>query len=70
MFWSLENFGDFSKEAGEAWQIQFGILRDPESQTRHDFEKLCWSRSLEGLGALGRLGLEGLLLTHVSQLIV
>ena len=29
-------------------------------------EKPCWSRSLEGLGASGRLGLEGLLLTHVS----
>ena len=29
-------------------------------------EKSCWSRSLEGLGTVGRLGLEGLLLTHVS----
>ena len=29
-----------------------------------------WSRSLEGLGTEGRLGLEGLLLTLVSQLIV
>ena len=27
-------------------------------------------RSSEGLGTSGRLGLEGLLLTHVSQLIV
>ena len=26
------------------------------------FQKPYWSRSLEGLGALGRLGLEGLLL--------
>ena len=26
------------------------------------FEKPCWSKSLEGLGTLGRLGLEGLLL--------
>ena len=26
------------------------------------FWKPCWSRILEGLGALGRLGLEGLLL--------
>ena len=31
---------------------------------------LVGARNLEGLGALGRLGLEGLLLTHVSQLIV
>ena len=29
-----------------------------------------WSGSLEGLGRSGRLGLEGLLLTHVSELIV
>ena len=33
-------------------------------------EKPCWSRSLEGLGTMGRLSLESLLLTHVSQLIV
>ena len=39
-------------------------------ETRHGSEKPCWSRSLEGLGIAGRLGLEGLLLTHVSQLIV
>ena len=50
--------------------MQSGVLRDPESSTRHGFEKPCWSRSLEGLGTLGILGLEGLLLTHVSQLIV
>ena len=31
---------------------------------------LVGARSLEGLGTSGRLGLEGLLLTHVSQLIV
>ena len=42
--------------------MQSGLLRDPESQTRHSSEKPCWSRSLEGLGALSRLGLEGLLL--------
>ena len=33
-------------------------------------EKPYWSRSMEGLGTAGRLGLEGLLLTQVSQLIV
>ena len=44
-----------------------GIRR---TKTRHGSEKPCWSRSLEGLGTTGRLGLEGLLLTHVSQLIV
>ena len=37
---------------------------------RHGSEKSCWSRRLEGLGIAGKLGLEGLLLTHVSQLIV
>ena len=50
--------------------MQSGVLRDPESKIRHGSEKPCWSRSLEGLSALGRLGLEGLLLTHVFQLIV
>ena len=34
------------------------------------FREVLLSWSLEGLDALGRLGLEGLLLTHVSQLIV
>ena len=40
----------------------WSLLRDPE--------KPCWSRRLDGLGTSGRLGLKGLLLTHVSQLIV
>ena len=62
MFWSLGSFGDLPKEASEAWRMQSGLLRDPESQTRHSSEKPCWSRSLEGLGALSRLGLEGPLL--------
>ena len=48
----------------------WSLLRDPESKTRHGSEKPCWSRSLEGLGTEGRLGLEGLLLIHLSQLIV
>ena len=48
----------------------WSLLRDPESLIRHGSEKPYWSRSLEGLGTEGRLGLEGLLLTHVSQLIV
>ena len=48
----------------------WSLLRDSESMTRHGSEKSCWSRSLEGLGTEGRLGLEDLLLTHVSQLIV
>ena len=42
--------------------MQSGMLRDPEIQTRHGSEKPGWSGSLEGLDALGRLGLEGLLL--------
>ena len=62
MFWSLGSFGDLPKEAGEAWRMQSGILRDLKSQTRHGSEKTCWSRSLEGIGTLGRLGLEDLLL--------
>ena len=50
----------------------WSLLRDLESYTRHGSEKSYWSRSLEGLGTEGRLGLdlEGLFLTHVSQLIV
>ena len=48
----------------------WSLLRDPKSKIRHNSEKPCWSRSLEGLGTEDRLGLEGLLLTHVSQLIV
>ena len=42
--------------------MQSDLLRDPESETRHGSKKPCWSRSLEGLGTLDRLGLEGLLL--------
>ena len=62
VFWSLGSFGDLPQEAGEAWRMQSGVLWYPESQTRHGSEKPCWSRILEGLGILGRLGLEGLLL--------
>ena len=62
VFWNLGSFGELPKEAGEAQRMQSGILRDPESQTRHGSEKPCWSKSLEGLGTLGILGLEGLLL--------
>ena len=69
VFWSLGSFGELPKETGKAWQMQSGVLRDSESQTGHGSKKFCWSRSLEGFCA-GRLGLKGLLLTHVSQLIV
>ena len=62
VFWNLGSFGNLPKEAGEAWRMQSGILRDSENQTRHGSKKLCWSKSLEGLGTLGRLGLKGLLL--------
>ena len=48
----------------------WSLLRDLEIQTRHGSKKPCWSRSLKGLGTEDRLGLEGLLLTYVSQLIV
>ena len=70
VFWSLGSFEELPKETGETWRMQLGVLQDSKSQTRHSFEKPCWSRSLKGLNASGRLGLEGLLLTHVSQLIV
>ena len=62
--------------AGKHWKkprmadATWSLLRDPKSKIRHNSEKPCWSRSLEGLGTEDRLGLEGLLLTHVSQLIV
>ena len=46
-----------------------GRIAESEELDRHDSEKSCWSRNLEGLDTAGRLGLEGLLLTHVSQLI-
>ena len=36
---------------------------------KHSSEKPCWSRSLKGLGALGRLGLEGLLLFMYPNLL-
>ena len=62
VFWSLGSFGDLPKEASEAWRMQSGVLRDSKSQIRHGSEKPCWSRSLEGLGILGKLGLEDLLL--------
>ena len=62
VFWSLGSFGELPKEAGETWQMQSGVLQDLESQIRHGSKKPCWSRRLKGLGTLGRLGLEGLLL--------
>ena len=60
MFWSLGSFEDLPKEAGEVWRMQSGILQDPESYTRHGAKKLCWSKRLDNLGTLGRLGLEGI----------
>ena len=62
MFWSLGSFRDLPKKVREAWQLQSGILRDLESYIKHGSEKSCWSRSLESLGTVDRLGLEGLLL--------
>ena len=62
VFQSLKSFGDLPKESGEAWWMQQGVLRNPESQRRHDFEKSIGSRSLKGSSTLGKLGLEGLLL--------
>ena len=49
------------KEA-KFWRMQSGVLRDSESKTWHGSKKPYWSRSLEGSGALGRLGLKGLFL--------
>ena len=70
VFWSLGSFRDLPKEAGEAWWMQSGILRDPESQRRHDSVKSICSRSLEGSNTFGRLGLEGLLLFVYSNFIL
>ena len=42
--------------------MQSNVLRDLKNQTEHSSEKPYQSRSLEGLGALDRLGLEGLFL--------
>ena len=70
VFWSLGSFGDLPKEASEAWQMQSGVLRDPESQRRHDSMKSVGSRSLKGLSTLGRLGLEGLLFFVYSNFIL
>ena len=57
-------------EEARFWRMQTSGLRDPERWKRHGSKKPCWSRSLEGLGTSGRLSLESLLLTHVSQLII
>ena len=70
VFWSLGNFEDLPKEAGKAWRMQSGVLRDLESQRRHDSEKSVGSKILEGLSILGRLGLEGLLLFMYSNFIL
>ena len=70
VFWSLGSFGDLLKEAGKAWRIQSGILRDLKSQRRHDSEKSVGSRSLEGSSTLGRLGLKGILLFVYSNFIL
>ena len=37
VFWSLGNFGELPKKAGEAWWMQSGILQDPVSQRRQRF---------------------------------
>ena len=50
--------------------MQSGVLRDPESQRRHDSEKFICSRSLESSSTLDRLSLEGLLLFVYSNFIL
>ena len=50
--------------------MQSGVLRDPESQRRHDSEKSICSRSLESSSTLDRLSLEGLLLFVYSNFIL
>ena len=44
---------------GECNQVYCGIQKARQEKVS---ENPCWSRSLEGLGTLGRLSLEGLLL--------
>ena len=63
-------FGNLPKEAGEAWQMQLGVLRDLKSKRIHDSEKSVGSRNLEGLSTLCRLGLEDLLLFMYSNFIL
>ena len=70
MFWSLRNFGDLPKEAGEAERMQSGVLRDSESYKKQVSEKSVGSRSLEGSSAWGKLGMEGFLLFVYSNFIL
>ena len=67
-FWNLGNFGDLPKEVSEAWRMQSGVLQDPKSQRRHNFEKSVGSRSLEGSSTWGRLGLEVFCYSYTSTL--
>ena len=46
------------------------IARSGKLEKTKVCRNLVGARSLEGLGTLGRLGLEGPLLTYVSQLII
>ena len=69
VFQSLGSFGELSKEVDEAWRMQSGVLRDPESQRKQGSKKSIGSRSLEGSSTLGRLSLEDLFDIQVLQLI-
>ena len=62
MFWNLGSFEEFPKEASEAWLMLWAIVESGKLEKTKVRRNLVGARSLEGLGTLDRLGLEGLLL--------
>ena len=62
MFWSLGSFRELPKEADKAWLMLWAIAESGKLEKTKVRRNLVRVRSLENLGTLGRLGLEGLLL--------
>ena len=62
VFWSLGSFEELPKEAKEAWLMLRAIAESGKLEMTKVRRNLVGAKSLEGLGTLGRLGLEGLLL--------
>ena len=58
----MGSFGELPKEASEAWLMLWAIEGSGKLEKTKVWRNLVGARSLEGLGILGRLGLEGLLL--------
>ena len=60
VFWSLGSFGELPKEAGEAWWMQSGVLRDPVSQRRQrlgvtSLEQEAWRAQVHQLDQAWRV---------------